>query len=89
MSVVREDVWSSEDSEEVILERRVAYKTASQREHAVGCKGLTIWSFIVDFWCFNISSSEFNFLAARLYSSILVRLSACGGVSLVPSRRSI
>ena len=52
-------------------------------------KSLTIWFFIVVFWCFNISSSEFNFLAATLYSSILVRLSACDGVSPVPSRHGI
>ena len=30
MSVVSEDVWSSEDSAEVILERRVVYGTESQ-----------------------------------------------------------
>jgi len=29
MSVVREDVWSREDSAEVIFERRVAYRTKS------------------------------------------------------------
>ena len=41
MSVVREDVWSREDSAEVILERRVAYRTTSQRkwQYFGGCKG--------------------------------------------------
>jgi hypothetical protein len=41
MSVVREDVWSREDSAEVILERRVAYRTTSQRkrQYLEGCKG--------------------------------------------------
>ena len=89
MSVVREDVWSREDSAEVILERRAAYRTASQcKQLALECWGdvrvLTIWLFIVDFCCFNASNSEFNFLAMTLYSSILVRLSVCDTVSPMP-----
>ena len=44
MSVVSEDVWSREDSAEVILERRVVYRTRSQRKELVAkclgeCKG--------------------------------------------------
>ena len=35
MSVVSEDVWSREDSAEVILERRVACGTRSQRKKLV------------------------------------------------------
>ena len=35
MSVVSEDVWSREASEEVILERRVAYGTKSQHKELV------------------------------------------------------
>ena len=36
MSVVSEDVWSREASEEVILERRVVYGTKNQHKLVVG-----------------------------------------------------